>query len=112
MRIPHVGRGWVALILVIAIILVSVRLLDSSLRLDSYRLLDPQTLLVEGDGARGAWVHVTDVVEGTSTVTISVNVFTFTPGPSTSGGTRWGPWWPWRRRSATGPSSTAARASP
>ncbi len=79
MKIPHVGRGWVALALVVVILLVSVRLLDSSMRLDSYKVLDPQTIVVEGGGARGAWVHVTDLEEGTSTVTVNVNVFTFRP---------------------------------
>jgi len=85
-KIPRVGRGWVALILVMIILLVSVRLLDSSMRLDSYSVLDPQSVVVEGIGARGAWVHVTELVEGTSTVTVSVNVFTFTPGPGTGVG--------------------------
>lgn len=86
MKIPRVGRGWVALALVVAILLVSVRLLDSSMRLVSYKVLDPQSVVVEGIGASGAWVHVTDLVEGTSTVTVSVNVFTFTPGPGTGVG--------------------------
>lgn len=86
MKVPRIGCGWVALAVVVAVLLVSVRLLDSSLRLDSYQSLGPQTLVVEGIGARGAWTHVTGLVEGTSTVTVSVNVFTFIPGPGTAVG--------------------------
>jgi hypothetical protein len=83
MTIPPVRRRWKVLAIVAVLVLVAVRLLDSPLRLDHYRLVDPQTLDVVGYGAPGAWTHMTSLVEG-STVTISVNVFTFVPGPSSS----------------------------
>ena len=49
--------------------------------LDPYRLVDPKTLDVVGNGRPEAWTHVTSLVEEASTVTVSVNVLTFAPGP-------------------------------
>lgn len=86
MKIPRIGCGWVALVVVVVVLIVSVRLLDSSLRLDSYEPLGPQAIVVARTGAPGAWVHVTDIEQGASTVTVNVNVFTFEPGPHTNVG--------------------------
>jgi hypothetical protein len=60
-----------------------VRLLDQPLELASYRAVDAQTVDVVGFGARTAWTHVTGLTESDTTVTISVNSFTFEPFPHT-----------------------------
>jgi hypothetical protein len=83
MKMPRVRRRWVVLGLVVVLALGAVRLLDQPLKLESYRLLDPQALAVVGYGARGAWTHVTGVTETDSTVTITVNAFTLQLGPGT-----------------------------
>ena len=55
MKVPKVRRRWVALAVVIVILLATLRLLYQPLTLESYRTLDPQTLVVVGHGAREAW---------------------------------------------------------
>ena len=69
-----------------AVVLVSLRLLYQPVTLRSYRELDPQTLVVAGIGAPGAWTHVDAVQETQSTVTISVSAFTLELGPRTDAG--------------------------
>ena len=84
MKVPKVRRRWVALAVVIVILLATLRLLYQPLTLESYRTLDPQTLVVVGYGARDAWTRVSDVSETQSTVTVSVDKFTFQPLPGTT----------------------------
>ena len=84
MKTPRVRRRWVVLGLVFVLALAAFRLLDQPLRLESCRLLDPQTLAVVGYGARGSWTRVTGVTETDSTVTITVNAFTLQLGPGTA----------------------------
>lgn len=74
--------------LVVVLALGALRLLYQPVTLKSYRMLDPQTLVVVGYGAPGAWTNVSDVTEAPSTVTISVNAFTFEPFPHTDLGAR------------------------
>ena len=69
-----------------AVVVVSLRLLYRPVTLRSYRELDPQTLVVAGIGAPGAWTHVDGVQETQSTVTISVSAFTLELGPHTDAG--------------------------
>ena len=83
MNVPKVRRRWVALAVVIVFLLATLRLLYQPLTLESYRSLDPRTLVVVGYGASGAWTRVSDVSETESTVSISVDKFTFTPLPGT-----------------------------
>ena len=84
MKIPKVRRRWVALAVVIVVLLATLRLLYQPLTLESYRTLDPQTLVVVGYGAPDAWTRVSDVSETHSTVSVSVDKFTFQPFPGTS----------------------------
>jgi flagellar motor component MotA len=72
--------------LVVVLALGVVRLLYQPVTLDSYRMLDPQTLVIIGVGAPGAWTSVSDVTETQSTITMSVNAFTFEPFPHTDSG--------------------------
>ena len=78
MRIPGSRRRWVVLAVVVLLALGTVRLLDQPLALESYRVVDPETLEVVGYGAKTAWTHVTGVTETDTTVTISVNSLYFT----------------------------------
>jgi hypothetical protein len=88
MTMPRVRRRWVALGLVVVLILVTVRLLYQPLTLRSYQLLDPQTLVVTGYGARTARPNLSDVTQTASTVTVRVDAFTFELGPGTAAGYR------------------------
>jgi hypothetical protein len=83
-KVPKVRRRWVALAVVIVVLLATVRLLYQPLTLESYRTLDPQTVVVVGYGAPGAWTRVSNVSETPSTVSISVDKFTFMPLPGTT----------------------------
>jgi hypothetical protein len=84
MKVPKVRRRWVALAVVIVFLLATLRLLYQPLTLESYLTLDPQTILVVGYGAPDAWTRVSDVSETQSTVTVSVDKFTFQPLPGTT----------------------------
>jgi len=86
MRVPHIRRRWLVLATLVVLVLVTVRLLYQPLTLDSYRVLDTQTLVVTGHGAPGAWTNLSDVTETDTTVTIRVDAFTFTPFPGTAAG--------------------------
>ncbi|MEO8572047.1 MAG: hypothetical protein ABI553_10165 [Chloroflexota bacterium] len=72
----------------VVLALAAIRLLDQPLALESYRVLDPQTLVVIGYGSPRAWTHITGVTETDQTVTIAVNAFTFELGPGTSSAAR------------------------
>lgn len=84
MNAARARRRWMVLGIIVVLALVAFRLLDQPLALQSYRLLDPQTLAVEGLGAPRASTHVTGVTETAETVTITVNAFTLELGPVTS----------------------------
>jgi len=86
MRVPHLRRRWLVLSIVVVLVLATVRLLYQPLTLDSFRVLDAQTLVVTGHGAPGAWTNLSDVAETDATVTIRVDAFTFTPFPGTAAG--------------------------
>jgi hypothetical protein len=79
-------RRWVVLAIVVVAILATLRLLIQPLALESYRLVDPQTLDVLGHGTRSPLTQIAGVTETAATVTISVNVFTFEPLPHTDAG--------------------------
>ena len=78
MKIPRSRRRWFVLAIGVVATLLVVRLLDQPLALQSYRLVDPQTVVVTGYGTTSAWTRVTGVVETEATVTISVNSFEIT----------------------------------
>lgn len=86
MRTRRIRRRWLALGLVVVLVVGAIRLLDQLLRLESYRVLDDQTLALAlvAYGASYSWMHVTGVAETDQTVTISVNAFTLQLGPSTA----------------------------
>ena len=84
MKVPKVRRRWLVLAVAIVVVLATLRLLYQPLTLESYRTLDPQTLVVVGYGAPGAWARVSDVSETQSSVTVSVDKFTFQLGPGTN----------------------------
>ena len=78
MKIPRLRRRWFVLAIAVVATLVAVRLLDQPLAIESYRLVDQQTVVVTGYGTKLAWTHVTNVVESEATVTISANSFEIT----------------------------------
>lgn len=78
MKVPRLRRRWVVIAIAVVATLVAVRLLDQPFALESYRLVDPQTVVVTGYGTKSAWTHVTGVVESEAAVTISVNSFEIT----------------------------------
>ena len=78
MTIPRSRRRWFVLAIAVVATLVAVRLLDQPLALESYRLADPQTVVVTGYGTTSAWTRVTGIAEGEAAVTISVNSFEIT----------------------------------
>ena len=80
-------RRWVVLgVVMVLVVLASLRLLYQPVTLRSYQEVDPQTLVVAGIGAPGAWTHLDGVQETQSTVTISVSAFTLELGPHTDAG--------------------------
>jgi hypothetical protein len=81
---PRFRRRWIVLGIALVVALATVRLLYQPLALESYRVLDPQTLVVIGYGAPGACTRVSGVSETDSTVTVSVDAFTFQPFPGTA----------------------------
>jgi len=84
-KVPKVRRRWVALAAAIVFLLATLRLLYQPLTLESYRALDPQTLVVVGFGAPNAWTRVSNVSETPSTVSVSADRFTFQlPLPGTA----------------------------
>ncbi len=82
MTVPKVRRRWVVLAVVIVVLFVTLQSVDRPLVLESYRTLDPQTLVVVGSGARDPWTRVSDVSETQSTVTVSVDKFSVQLGPA------------------------------
>ena len=79
MKLPRIRRRWVVLVAVLILVVATLRLLFQPLTLESYRMLDPQSLVVLGHGAPGAWTSVSNVSETEATVTINVDTFTFRP---------------------------------
>ncbi len=77
-------RRWVALAIVLLLIVLSVRALDGTLAIASYRVTDDHTLVVQVGESPGAWTRVTNVAETTSAVTITVSSLAFRPGPGTA----------------------------
>ena len=84
MKMPRVRRRWIVLGVIVVLALGALRLLYQPLALESYRVIDQQTLVVIGYGAPGAWTNVSEVTETPTTVTVSVNAFTFRPLPGTA----------------------------
>jgi hypothetical protein len=83
-KVPKVRRRWVVLAIVVVFLLATLRLLYQPLTLEFYRTPDPQTLVVVGYGAGDAWTRVSGLSETQSTVTVSVDKFTFQPFPGTA----------------------------
>ena len=83
MRLPRLRRRWVALAIVVVLVALSVRALDSTLSIDSYRVVDDRTLAVRIGEGPGAWTRITNIAETPSTVSVTVSSFYFRPGPGT-----------------------------
>jgi hypothetical protein len=88
MRVPRIRRRWVVAAVILIVLVVTFRLLYQPVALQSYRILDPQTLVVTGYGARTARTNLSDIAETDSSVTIRVDAFTFELGPGTAEGYR------------------------
>jgi|SRR5450759_840651 len=83
MRLPRLRRRRVALAIVVVLVALSVRALDSTLSIDSYRVVDDRTLAVRIGEGPGAWTRITNIAETPSTVSVTVSSFYFRPGPGT-----------------------------
>jgi len=84
MKIPRLRRRWVVLLIVVVVAFGTFRLHDQPVALESYRMVDPQTLDVVGYVSHTAWTHVTGVTETDTTVTITVNSFVANALPTTA----------------------------
>jgi hypothetical protein len=73
MRIPRPRRRWLVLAGLVILVIASVRALDRPMLIDSYRVIDSQTLGVETITGPGSWTRVTGVTEKSSSVTITVS---------------------------------------
>ncbi|MFL5708838.1 MAG: hypothetical protein ACJ77Y_07605 [Chloroflexota bacterium] len=82
MRMQRGRRRWVVAGLIVVLALATLRLLYQPVALQSYRMLDPQALVVTGYGAATARTNLSDVTETGSTVSIRVDAFAFELGPS------------------------------
>jgi hypothetical protein len=69
MRLPRLRRRRVALAIVVVLVALSVRALDSTLSIDSYRVVDDRTLAVRIGEGPGAWTRITNIAETPSTST-------------------------------------------
>lgn len=90
MKAPRLERRWallgaVALIVILAVI--GYRLLDKPNSIFYYRVVDDQTLAAGTVSGPNANVRVTNVVETSSTVTITVSGLSISIGPSNGAGT-------------------------
>ena len=56
----------------------------TSAPVQSYRVVDPQTIVVVVGGAPHGWTRVSAVAESASTVAVSAQTTTWLPGPGTS----------------------------
>jgi hypothetical protein len=82
-------RRWVAVGLVVVLVVlvfVGYRLLDSATRIDYYRPLDDRSVAVGTTSGPGAWTRVTSVTETATTVTITVSSLFIQLGPGTAEG--------------------------
>jgi len=86
MRVLRGRRRWVVAGLIVVLTLATLRLLYQPVALQSYRILDPQSLVVRGFGRATARTNLSDVSETDSSVSIRVDAFTFELGPSTAQG--------------------------
>ncbi len=86
MRFGRPQRRWVVLALVVVLVFITYRVLDSPTWIYYYRVLDDRTLVAGTLTGPGAWVRVTNVTETPATVTITVSSLFIQLGPGTSGG--------------------------
>ena len=86
MRLARVRRRWITVAVVLLLVIVAVRLLDSASWIYYYRVVDDQTLVVGTVTGPGAWTRVTNVTETPATVTITVRSLVVQLGPGTAVG--------------------------
>jgi acyl dehydratase len=77
MKIPRVRRRWVVLAILVVVVVATIRLLDQPLALQSYRAVEPQSVVVSGYGTKSAWIRVTGLTETEAAVTVGVNSLEF-----------------------------------
>ncbi len=73
-----------AAVLGAGLVLAWVALLSGTAPVQSYRVVDPQTIVVVVGGAPHGWTRVSGVAESASTVAVSAQTTTWLPGPGTA----------------------------
>jgi hypothetical protein len=86
MRRPRLWRRWIAVAVVLVLVVMAIRALDSASWIQYYRVVDDQTLVVGTTEGPGAWTRVTNITETPSTVTITVSSLLIRLGPGTAVG--------------------------
>jgi hypothetical protein len=86
MTLPRLRRRWIAVLVVLVLVVLAVRALDSASWIYYYRVIDDRTLIVGTVEGPGAWTRVTSIIETPSTITITVSSFLIRLGPGTSEG--------------------------
>jgi hypothetical protein len=86
MRVPRPQRRWVVAALVVVLVFIGYRLLDSATWIYYYRVLDDRTLVVGTVAGPGAWTRVTGITETPTTITITVSSLFLQLGPGTAEG--------------------------
>ena len=85
MNIRAPRRRAIVLVLLVVLAIVSVRLADRPMPIDSYRLLGPATIGIETITGPGSWTRISGVSESPTSITISVSSLT-APLPGTDVG--------------------------
>jgi hypothetical protein len=78
-------RLWILLALLVSLLVLG-RWLDRAQPIQSYRVIDDQTIGIEVDASSPQWTRVTGVVETPDRVTVSVGSFIFPWPQGPSGG--------------------------
>jgi hypothetical protein len=69
-------RRWLVVAAVVALVLVSARILDQPQRLDGYKVLDDHNVAVQTVSGPGTWTRLTSLTETSGAVTVGVTSWT------------------------------------
>ena len=86
MRLQRVRRRWITVAVVLLLVVMAIRALDSASWIQYYSVVDDQTLVVGTTEGPVAWTRVTNITETPSTVTITVSSLLIRLGPGTAVG--------------------------